>query len=390
MITKENQTMAHHNTVLSQLLKLLPRHKFDSLSKQLDGKRRTDALSRWSQFVALATGHLGGRKSLRDITSTLDSQASHRYHLGCHKVSKSALGRANEKLDYKFYCELFSSLYARCNNKGEKHPFKFKGKLFSIDGSLFDVAMEIFPWANYNNKKAAFKLHLGLDHDGLIPAFAAVTVGKGSEMEQARLFNFPKGSTVVFDKGYNDYTWHNTLTEQGIFFVTRIRGNAVYEVLKTHPVRANSGVISDETIRYSSNTNKKRNLKPIRKVVYHDAETDKTFTFITNQFRWSANTIAAIYKQRWQVELFFKWIKQNLKIKTFLGTSMNAVITQIMVALCLYLILAWMKFTFSFKQSLMQILRLLQLNLFVSRGLVELLKPPKKKPDISPQLGLGL
>lgn len=382
--------MAHHNTVLSQLLKLLPRHKFDSLSKQLDGKRRKDALSRWSQFVALATGHLGGRKSLRDITSTLDSQASHRYHLGFKKVSKSALARANEKLDYQFYCELFSVLYARCNNKGKKHPFKFKGKLFSIDGSLFDVAMEVFPWANYNNKKAAFKLHLGLDHDGLIPAFAAVTVGKGSEMEQARLFKFPKGSTVVFDKGYSDYTWHNTLTEKGIFFVTRIRGNAAYKVVKTNLVRKNSGVISDEIIRYTSVRVQKRNLKPVRKVVYHDAETDKTFTFITNQLHWSANTIAAIYKQRWQVELFFKWIKQNLKIKTFLGTSMNAVITQIMVALCVHLMLAWVKFSFAFKQSLMQILRLLQLNLFVKRCLFELFKPPKLTPPTNNQLRLKL
>jgi len=372
--------MAHDNTVFSQLLKLLPRHQFDSLSRQHDGKRRSDALPRWSQFVALATGHLGGRKSLRDITTSLDSQSARHYHLGCRKVSKSALGRANKKLDYQFYCDLFSQLYQRCVGKGEKHPFRFKGKMFSLDGSLFDVAMEIFPWANYNNKKAAFKLHLGLDHDGLIPAFATVTVGKSSEMEQARSFKFPKGSVVVFDKGYNDYVWHNTLTEKGIFFVTRIRGNAVYEVIKTHKVRENSGVISDETIRYNSKTNIKRGLKPIRKVVYLDAETNKEYTFITNHFRWSANTIAGIYKQRWQVELFFKWIKQNLKLKSFIGTSLNAVITQIMVALCVHLMLKWMKFTFSLTQSPMQIIRLLQMNLFVSRNLMELFKPPEPEP----------
>ena len=382
--------MAHHNTILSEVLKLLPRHKFDSLSKQHDGERRSDALPRWSQFVALLMGHLGGRKSLRDITSSLETQSSRHYHLGCKKVSKSALGRANEKLDHRFYCDLFSSLYGRCIGKGDKHPFRFKGKLFSLDGSLFNVAMEIFPWANYNNKKAAFKLHLGLDHDGLIPAFASVTIGKKSEMSQARLFEFPKGSIVVFDKGYHDYTWHNSLTGKGVFFVTRIRGNAVYDVIKTHPVREDSGVISDETIRYSSKTNIKRGLKPVRKVVYKDAETGREFTFITNHFRWSANTIAGIYKQRRQVELFFKWIKQNLKIKSFIGTSMNAVITQIMVALCAYLILAWMKFMFSIKQSPMQILRLLQLNLFVSRGLLDLLKPPDPKQENSSQLRLAL
>lgn len=382
--------MAHHNTVLSQLLKLLPRHKFDALSKAHDGKRRSDALPRWTQFVALATGHLGERKSLRDITTTLESQTARHYHLGCKQVSKSALGRANEKLGHQFYCDLFSSLYERCNSKGRKHPFRFKGKLFSLDGSLFNVAMEIFPWANYNNKKAAFKLHLGLDHDGLIPAFASVTIGKESEMSQARLFNFPKGSVVVFDKGYNDYTWHNTLTDKGIFFVTRIRGNAVYEIVRSNPVRKGSGVLSDEIIRYSSKKNKERRLKPVRKIVYRDDETDKKFTFITNHLGWSAKTIAAIYKQRWQVELFFKWIKQNLKIKSFIGTSMNAVITQIMVALCVYLILAWMKFTFSINQSLMQITRLLQMNLFVTRAILELFKPPNPRPENCSQLRLAL
>ena len=382
--------MAHHNTVLSQLLQLVPRHEFDSLSKAHDGKRRRDALPRWSQFVALATGHLGGRKSLRDISTTLESQSSRHYHLGCRSVSKSALGRANESLDYQFYCDLFSHLYARCEAKGSKHPFRFKGKLFSLDGSLFNVAMELFPWANYNNKKAAFKLHLGLDHDGLIPAFASVTVGKKSEMSQARLFDFPKDSVVVFDKGYNDYSWHKSLTDKGVFFVTRIRGNAVYEVLKTNPVREGTGVVADEIIRYSSVRSGKCNLFPVRKVVFKDAETGRIFTFITNHFRWAATTIAAIYKQRWQVELFFKWIKQNLKIKSFIGTSMNAVITQIMVALCVYLILAWMKFTFSIEQSLMQIIRLLQLNLFVRRGMIELFKPPEPRLENTHQMRLAL
>lgn len=305
-------------------------------------------------------------------------------------MTKSALGRANEQLDHRFYCGLFSRLYARCEGKGGGHPFRFKGKLFSLDGSLFNVAMEIFPWTNYNNKKAAFKLHLGLDHDGLIPAFASVTLGKESEMSQARLFDFPKGSVVVFDKGYNDYTWHDALTDKGVFFVTRIRGNAVYDVIDSNPVREGSGVLADEIIRYSSKKNLERKLKPVRKIVYRDAETGKEFTFITNHFRWSASTIAAIYKQRWQVELFFKWIKQNLKIRSFIGTSMNAVITQIMVALCVYLILAWMKFTFSIGKSLMQIARLLNMNLFVSRDLIALLKPLKPKVENSPQLRLAL
>ena len=161
-----------------------------------DSKRRKDALPRWPQFIALATDHIGGRKSLRDIMTTLESQASHQYHLVCRSVSKSSLGRANESLDYQFYCDLFSRLYRRSESKGGKHPFRFKGKLFSLDGSLFDVAMDVFPWANYNNMKAAFKLHFGLDHNDLIPVFASVTIGKKIRDEASTYFDFPKGSVL--------------------------------------------------------------------------------------------------------------------------------------------------------------------------------------------------
>ena len=382
--------MAHNNTVLSQLLKLLPRHKFERLANEHDGKRRSDALSRWSQFVALVVGHLGGRTSLRDIEATLQSQSQHHYHLGSQSVSKSALGRANEQLDYRFFEQLFQSLYQRCAQATPCHAFRFKHKLFSLDASLIDVSMKIFPWANYNNMKAAFKLHVGLDHEGLIPAFANLTQGKVSDMTQARLFQFPKGSVVVFDKGYNCYKWHNTLTERGVFFVTRIRGNAKYRILERHPVNKNSGVTSDQTIEYTSVRSSKKSLQPVRRVGYRDPETGKHYVFITNQFSWSPKTIADIYKQRWQVELFFKWIKQNLKIKAFLGTSENAVMTQVMAALCVYLLLAFLKFQSRITRSLQQITRLLQLNLFTRRSLLALLYPADRPESPPPQLRLGL
>ena len=250
--------------------------------------------------------------------------------------------------------------------------------------------MKVFPWADFNRQKSAFKLHLGLDHDGLIPAFGCVTQGKVSDMAQARLVALPKGSVVVFDKGYNCYRWHNSLTDKGIFFVSRLRGNAKIRVIAQHPVNKNNGVISDETIEYSGAQRHKVKLKPIRRVVYKDAETDRIYEFITNQFDWSAKTIADIYKQRWQVELFFKWIKQNLKIKTFLGTNENAVMTQIMAALCVYLLLAYLKFQSKIDKSLQQIIRLLQLNLFARRSLRELLKPPDRDAQPPPQLAFGL
>ena len=382
--------MSYKSSVLGQLLKALPRLEIEKLANQHDGQRRSDALSRWSQLVALSVGHLGGRTSLRDIESALQAQGEHRYHLGSQSISRSALARANEKLGYRFYADLFNRLYQRCQSSAPRHSFRFKNKLFSLDASLIKVSMAVFPWTNYNNYKAAFKLHVGLDHDGLIPAFAAVTRGKVTDQTQARRFSFPKGSVVVFDKGYNSYKWHNTLTEQGVFFVTRLRRNAKYRVLERRSVNKVQGVTSDQTIEYQSNDDGSTALMPIRRIGYRDAVTGKHYEFVTNHFAWSAKTVADIYQQRWQVELFFKWIKQNLKIKAFLGTSENAVMTQILIALCLYLSLAFLRFQSKIDKSLQQILRLLQLNLFARRSLIELLKGQKQSNAPPPQLNLAL
>ncbi len=382
--------MAYHNSVLSQLLRLVPRLEFEKQANRCDGRRRSDALTRWSQFVALMIGQLGGRRSLRDIEATARSQRQHRYHLGSQSISRSALGRANEQLDYRFYEGVFQSLYQRCMSNQRRHGFRFKNKLFSLDASLIDVSMKVFPWVNFGRKKSAFKLHLGLDHDGLIPAFACVTQGKVSDMVQARQLALPTGSVVVFDRGYNGYRWHNTLTENGIFFVSRIRGNAKYRVLERHAVSGCRGITSDQTIEYTALRKDGDKLTPIRRIGYRDPETGKHYIFISNQFSWSAKTIADIYKQRWQVELFFKWIKQNLKIKAFLGNTENAVMTQIMAALCVYLLLAFLKFQSKIDKSLQQIIRLLQLNLFARRSLLELLQPPNQQGLPPPQLKLGL
>ena len=380
--------MAHHNTILSQILQQVPRHEFKRLAKEHDGKRRCDAMSRWSQFVAMTVAQLSGRSSLRDIESAIASQKHISYHLGSGPIKRSALGRANQNLDFRFYEALFSKLYALCQRHSGKHRFRFKGKLFSLDASLLDVSMKIFPQANYNNRKAAYKLHVGLDHDGLIPAFAAVTSGKTGDQTQARLIHFPKGSVIVFDKGYSDYGWHNQLTRQGIFWVTRIRSNARYRVLERRPANRSQGITSDQTIEFTSLRSSQKKLIPVRRIGYRDAQTGKHYVFTTNHFDWSAKTIADIYKQRWQVELFFKWIKQNLRIKTFMGNSDNAVLTQVMIALCVYLILAYIKFQSRIVQSLQQISRLIHLNLFARRDLIALFKPPPKPNITSPQLAL--
>jgi putative transposase len=298
------------------------------------------------------------------------------------------LSRVNQTLSPHFFEELFTKLYARCQGRSPKHKFRFKRKLFSLDASLLDVSMKVFPNAEYNRMKAAYKLHVGLDHDGLIPAFAAITPGKTGDQTQAKLMAFSKGSVLVFDKGYADYAWHNMLTNKGIYWVTRIRGNAKYCVLERRDVDKSQGITSDQTIEYTSDRSSKNNLRPVRRVGFYDAETGKHYVFITNHFNWSAKTIADIYKQRWQVELFFKWIKQNLKIKAFIGNTDNAVMTQVFVALCVYLILAYIKFQARISQSLQQMSRLIHLNLFAKRDLVELFKPPPEQENLSPQLGL--
>ena len=383
--------MAYHPTVLSQLIQSVPRLEFEKLAQAHDGVRRSDALPRWSQFIALAVGHLGQRHSLRDIEAALASDPKLHFHLGTSAVSRSALARANEKLTADFYRDLFGELYRRLQNThaAPGKRFRFKGKLFSLDGSLIDLSMKVFPWADVAPKKAAFKLHLGLDHDGLIPAFAEVSEGLTSEMEVADAFAFPQGSVLVFDRGYSRYAWHKQLTDKGLFWVTRARKGMSYEVIETRPVAKDSAVISDQIVRLSSKRARQAGAYDIRRVEYLDPDSGKTYVFITNQRNWSAQTVADIYKSRWEVELFFKWIKQNLKIKTVLGHTINAVASQIFVALCVYLLVAFQKFVSKTAYGLQTVFRLVQLNAFVRKPIIDLLCPRKQEPP-APQINLAL
>lgn len=371
--------MAHHNTVFAQLLKLVPRHEFEPLVKQHHVGRQLRKTSRWSQFIALTLGQLSGRQSLRDIESNMKAQHQRLYHLGTDCIARSSLARLNEQQPYTLYEALFAKLYARCQGMAPGHHFRFKNKLYSLDASLIDLSLKIFPWAHYALGKAAMKLHVGLDHAGYLPAFVTVTAGKTSDIEIGRTLSFSKGSIVVFDKGYTDYKWFKTLNNKGIFFVTRLRKNALWRVNVRHPVDRSTGLTSDQTMTLTGVKPQKLGLPPLRRVGYRDPDTGHHYEFLTNNFRLSADTIAAIYKQRWHVELFFKWIKQNLKIKAFLGNSKNAVMTQIWIVLCSCLLLAYLKFSAKLGWSLQKMLRLLQLNLFMRRDLMALLRgdPPE-------------
>ncbi len=373
--------MSHYNTVFSQLLKLIPRHEFETLAKQHHSGRSFRKASRWSQFVTMAMGQLSGRKSLRDIVENVSAQAHRLYHLGSVKLSRSNLSRINENKPYALYEALFGKLLKRCQGIAPDHQFRFKNPLYSLDASTIDLCLSVFPWAKFRTTKGAVKLHVGLNHAGYLPEFVTLTEGRKHDVTVGRILQFPKGSIVVMDKAYNDYSWYKQLTDNGIFFVTRLRANAKYRVTDRCEVLRNKGLTSDQTIEFTGIQIAKKCPVQLRRIGYRDPETGKHYVFLTNNFKLAAKTIADVYKARWQVELFFKWIKQNLKIKSFVGTSKNAVMTQIWIALCMYLLLAFLKFQSKLTKSMQQILRLLQLNLFEKRDMMALLRgdPP---PDI--------
>lgn len=366
--------MSHCNTILSQILKLVPRHEFETLAQQHHSGRAFRTASRWSQFVTLTLAQLSGRSSLRDIVDNVSAQAHRLYHMGVAKLTRSNLSRMNEDKPHTLYEALFGKLLQRCQSLAPTHDFRFNNPLYSLDASTIDLCFSLFPWADFRATKGAIKLHVGLNHAGYLPEFVTITEGKDHDVTVGRALTFPKGSIVTMDKGYNDYAWYKQLNDKGIFFVTRLKTNAKYRVLKRHEVLKDKGIRSDQSIVFTGAQTAKKCPIALRRISYRDATTGKHYVFLTNNVKLATRTIADTYKARWQVELFFKWIKQNLEIKSFIGTSKNAVMTQIWIALCVYLLLAFLRFQSKMKKSMQQILRLLQLNLFEKRDLMALIE----------------
>lgn len=376
--------MAHSNTVFAQLLKLVSRHEFETLSKRHHSGRSFRTASRWSQFTCLVMAQLTGRSSLRDIVDSATSQAHRLYHLGCSQLSRSNLSRMNENKPYQLYETLFFKLLQRCQRSAPGHDFRFKNQLYSLDASLIHLCLSLFPWAEYRQTKGAVKLHVGLNHAGYLPEFVALTEGNVHEVNIGKLMRIPKGSIVAIDRGYTDYAWFKQLNDRGIFFVTRQKKNADYRVVKRQAVNRHQGLTSDQVIEFKGQLASRACPIKLRRIGYRDPETGKHYVFLTNHMKLSANTIAEIYRSRWQIELFFKCIKQNLKIKSFIGTSKNAVMTQIWVAMCVYLILAFIRFQSGLKKSMQQMVRLLQVNLFEKRDMWALFRgdpPPGLRPN---------
>ncbi|MDP1559292.1 MAG: IS4 family transposase [Nitrosomonas sp.] len=275
---------------------------------------------RWSQFVTLAMAQLAGRISLRDIVENVSAQAHRLYHLGSEKLTRSNLSRINEDKPYALYEALAGKLLSRCQGMASGHKFRFKNPLYSLDASTIDLCLSVFPWASFRSTKSAIKLHVGLNHDGYLPEFVTITEGKTSDVEIGRTLAFPSGSIVVVDRGYNDYDGYNQLAGKGIFFVTRLKANARYRVINRQPVLKNKGLTSDQAIRFTSIQAERKCPSQLRRIGYRDIATGKHYIFLPNNFKLAAGTIADIYKARWQVELFFKWIVslQSIHINTLI------------------------------------------------------------------------
>ncbi len=284
--------MAHCNTNAAQLLKFVPRHEFESLASTHHSGRSFRVASRWSQFVVLMIGQLTGRHSLRDIIDNISAQAHRLYHLGSAKLSRSTLSRINKDKPYKLYEDLFGKLLSRCQSKAPGHEFRFKNPLYSLDASTLDLCLSVFPWAKFCSTKGAVKLHVGLNHTGYLPEFVTITDGKAHDVTIGRVLQFPKGSIIAMDRGYNDYMWYKQLTDKAIFFVTRLKSNAKYRVVERYSVQTGNGVTSDQTIVFTSSQTARKCPIPLRRIGYRDPETGKHYVFLTNHFKLAPKTIS--------------------------------------------------------------------------------------------------
>ena len=369
--------MSHQNTVFHELIKPVVRQDFEQLAKVHHVGQKFRAASRWDQFIAILMSQFSCRQSLRDIQSNLECQQEKLSHLGAKSIPRSTLARINEQQPAALYQQLFYKLLKYYEHSKVAHKFRFKNPLYSLDASHIDLSLSLCEWAKVHDSKASMKLSIGLNHSNDIPEFVAVENGKENDMVQGRKFQFPAGSIVVFDKGYVDYQWYANLTAQNIGFVTRFRPKSVYQVIQQHPVLESKGILKDETIQLNSAHALKRKAPVLRRIEYRDQQSGKHFSFLSNNFHLAASTIAAIYKDRWKVELFFKAIKQNLKLKAFLGRSRNAIQTQIWIAMIAYLLVSFAQHLGKTGWTVQRLLRIIQVNLFERRTLKALFSPDK-------------
>jgi hypothetical protein len=367
--------MKYHNTIFNQLLNMLPRYRFEQIVKSTQANRYTKHFTAWNQLLVNLYAQVSGKNSLRDIETGLVMQKDSWYHLGLTNAVRSTISYANNKRPYQIAENTFYHLLDKCRDVTPKHQFRFKNPLYALDATVIDLCLSMFPWAKFRKRKGALKIHTLLDYRGTIPSFMVITDAKQHDVKVAQNLFLPVSldSIIVIDKAYVKFQWLYSLKQRGLYFVTRAKDNMNYEVIGQHEVNSRKGLLADEEVVVKGFYAKRDYPEKLRLITYYDSEHDKTYKFLTNNFRLSAYTIAQIYKARWQIEIFFKWIKQNLKIKTFLGTSKNAVLTQIWTAMIYYLLLAYIKYQTKYKHSLLYLTRVIKECLFRRADIIDLL-----------------
>lgn len=367
-------------SIFAQLLRLIPRLEFEQAVRQHQAEKHAKGFSCWTQLVAMLFCHLGQARSLREIVGGLASSEGKLKHLGVARApARATLAYANEHRSWELYQTVFGSLLAKCQTAvGGRSRFRFKNKLVSLDATSIDLCASVFDWAAYKRTKGAVKLHLMLDHEGYLPCFAVLTDGKVHEIQVARKMALEPGTILVMDRAYIDHRWLHQLGAQGVFFVTRMKADIRYKVTRKRPTPRRGAVLRDEEILIRSVTHGVE--LHLRRVVVWDPQSQQKLVFLTNQMSLAASTVAAIYKDRWQIEIFFKSLKQLLRVKTFVGTSANALKIQMWTALIAMLVLKFLQWRATFGWSMSNLVALLRYQLFVYRDLHEWLNDPFQPP----------
>jgi len=363
--------MAQQPYVFAQFLSLLPRYEFQRIVNKYNGDYHTKTFKCWHQLACMIFAHVRQEDSLRDIDIALNAHANKLYHIGIQQCPKSTLADANEKRDYRIYEEFAKSLMHRARREYAQTELALEvdNAVYALDASTIDLTLSLFPWAKFRTTKGAVKLHAMIDLKGNLPAFATITDGKVHDVKAAPLIPIEPEGIYVVDRAYVDFEWLWSIDRSNAFFVTRLKSSLRWNRVISHPVDKSLGLRSDQEILLFAKKTKAKYPKRLRRISFRDELQNRTLVFLTNNFLLPADTIAALYKARWEIELFFKWIKQNLKVKSFYGTSANAVKIQIWIAMIVYLILAIIKERYHLELSLSQLLHFLEVNLFEQRSL---------------------
>jgi hypothetical protein len=374
-------------SIFSQLISLFHRQDFYSLVRKYKAERYSKGFHSWDHFVAMLFCQVAQAKSLREISGGLACCLGKLIHLGLKESPKrSTLSYANAHRPWEMFQELFHETLKTCKKVGPgRHKFRFRNKLLTIDSTTISLCLSLFPWAKFRRTKGAIKLHLLLDHEGYLPSYAYISNGKKHDVTFARKFPLPSGSIVAMDRGYNDYRLFSYFTAEGIFFVTRLKENADYGIVEERTPPKNRNILADQLICFNGFYAQKHCPHILRIVVAVDNETGEEIVLLTNHLEFGATTISAIYKDRWQIEIFFKALKQHLKVKTFVGTTENALRIQIWTALIAMLLIKYMQFKSKFTWSLSNLIAFLRWNLFTYRDLWEWIDSPFDVLPLQPE-----